>query len=44
MKAVTVQGAGGGAANCFGVGVVVAKPVGVSVELDPHGSVQEAVA
>jgi hypothetical protein len=38
-----LAGAGGGGAECVGAGVVVAQPVGVPVEGEHDGAVQEPV-
>ncbi len=38
-----LAGAGGGSTQGFGGGVVVAESVGLAVEVDDHGAVQEAV-
>jgi len=38
-----LAGAGGGGAECFSSGVVFAEAVGVAVEVEDDGSVEEAV-
>ena len=38
-----MAGAGGGSAQGFGGGVVVAESVGLAVEVDDHRTVQQAV-